>query len=346
VNDQGQVVGIDESERDRVARTVDNVAYNNIEPPATVVIETLADEQGHNVLVVNVPKGSQRPYRTNRGLYFVRTASGKRQASREELLRLFQAVESLYYDETPLLATSVTDIEAQARDDLLRMTGEHGLDVASVEPQRLLSNWKLLSELNGQTCLTIAGALFLARNPQRWLPMACVSAIAIPGTEISIAPSDQKRIEGRLLNIIEDTRRFLGIHLLRPHHIQGFEPEVTPELPEEVLREAVINAVAHRDYTISSPIRVIVFNDRVEIRTPGQLHNAVTLESMRYGIHVLRNPMIYTMLLRVGLVTHAGSGIPRIIHLTRQATGRDPDLRIQASEFILSLPRRQPDSSA
>jgi ATP-dependent DNA helicase RecG len=101
-----------------------------------------------------------------------------------------------------------------------------------------------------------------------------------------------------------------------------------------------VNALAHRDYTIAAPIRVIVFDDRIEIRTPGALPNTVTLESLPFGIHVLRNPMIYSMLLRVGLVTDAGSGIPRIIRLTRQATGQEPTFRQEGNEFVLALPRK------
>jgi ATP-dependent DNA helicase RecG len=340
VDDRGQIAGVEESERDRAAQMVDNVAFHNAQPPVTVVLETVADDEGRVVLVAHVPKGSQRPYRTNRGVYYVRTASGRRQASREELLRLFQATESLYYDETPMLATSLAEIEAQARDDLLQIAGQRGFDVASIAPERLLRNWRLVSETNGQACLTVAGVLFLARNPQRLLPSAYVSALRVPGTEIHIAPSDQKRIEGRLLTVLEDTVRFLYIHLQRPHRIQGLEPEVQPELPAEVLREALVNALAHRDYTISAPIRVIVFDDRVEVRTPGGLPNTVTLESLPYGIHVLRNPMIYSTLLRVGLVTDAGSGIPRMIHLTRRATGQEPAFRQEGNEVVLALPRR------
>ena len=115
IDDHGQVIGIAESDRDRIAQTVDNVAFHSIHPPATVVLETTTDPQGRVVLIAQIPKGSQRPYRTNRGVYYIRTASGRRQASREELLRLFQASESLYYDETPVLSTSQTDIEAQTQ---------------------------------------------------------------------------------------------------------------------------------------------------------------------------------------------------------------------------------------
>ncbi len=344
VDDQGKIIGIADGERDRAAQTVDNVAFNNIQPPAPVVMETVSDQQGRCVLVAHVSKGGQRPYRTNRGVYYVRTASGRRQASREELLRMFQAVESLYYDETPLLQTSPADMEAQARDDLLRMAAERGIDIEGIEPNRVLLNWKLLyrSQTAGgeDFSLTIAGALFLARQPQRLLPTAYISALRIPGVEISVEPSDQKRIEGRLLSTLEDAMRFLYIHLPRPHRINGLEPEVQSELPDAVLREALVNALAHRDYTVSAPIRLIVFDDRIEIRTPGKLPNSITLESLPLGVHALRNPMIYSALLRIGLVTDAGSGVPRIIRLTRQATGREPAYSQQGNELVLTLPRK------
>ncbi len=339
VDDQGQVVGIAQNERDRIVQTIDNVAYNNIEPPVTVIVETITDEQGRIILALNVPKGDERPYHTNRGVYFVRTSSGKRQAARQELLRMFQAVESLYYDETPLVRTSLADIEAQAREDLLETAGARGFNVSTVEPNQVLANWALLAEHNYEFKLTVAGALFLARHPQHWLPTAYVSAARIPGTGISTPPSDHKRIEGRLLTVIEDTIRFLYIHLPLPHEIRGYEPEYSPELPTEVLREALVNALAHRDYTISGPTRVLIFDDRIEFHAPGLLPNSVKIEKLPFGVHFPRNPTIYATLLRQGLVTDVGSGIPRIIHLTQQTVGRAPDLFIQGNEFVLSLPR-------
>jgi ATP-dependent DNA helicase RecG len=341
VDNNGQIVGIDPTERDRISQSLDNVARNNIAPPVTVIQETIVDEQGRLVLVVHIPKGEQRPYRTNRGIYFVRTTSGRQQASREELLRLFQATRSLYYDETPIvLASSITDVELQAREDLLRLARGRGVDVDNIDPERLLHNWRLLREVNEESHLTLAGVLFLSRNPQYVLPTACVSALRIPGTEIANEPLDQKRIEGRMLNIFEDTLRFLYIHLPRPHRIQGMEPEVHAEFPPEVLREILINALAHRDYTISALIRVIIYDDRLEVRSPGILPNSVKLESLGYGMHMLRNPIIYNMLLRIGLVTDAGSGIPRIIRLTRQTTGLEPTFKLEGNEFVVSLPRR------
>ncbi len=246
---------------------------------------------------------------------------------------------NLHYDQTPVARSSVSDLDERAVEGMLETVQGQGVDVAGIPRDRLLHNWRLVREVNREVRLTLAGCLFLGRAPQRFFPYAYVSALRIPGGEISAAPMDQKRIEGRLVEMLRDALKFLDIHLMRPHQIRGLEPEAKPELPVEVLREALVNALAHRDYTVSAPVRVIVYDDRVEIRTPGQLPNTVTVESLRIGVHVLRNATLYNLFLKIGLVTDAGSGVPRMIRLVRQATGREADFRLEGNEFVVALPR-------
>jgi len=325
------VVGV--GDPDAVNRSVDNVAYNNCDPPITVVQEVLTTEEGRHVVVVNVPKGDLRPYRTNRGRYYVRTTSGCRDASREELLRLFQSTESLFYDETPVLRAGIQDLDLDAFNRYLEETGQPDL---GLDPLRLLRNWGLLTGEHP----TIAGLLFFGRDPQRHLPFAQINAAAIPGTDLANDPSDRKDMKGRLLDVVEDAYRFLHIHVRVPHEIRGFEPEPKPEIPREALREAIVNAVAHRDYTLRGPIRIFVFDDRIEIHTPGKPPNSVDAEAMRAGVHVPRNPRIYSRLADAGLVTGAGSGIRRMIRLIRESTGRDLGIEVRDFEVVFSLPRR------
>lgn len=338
VNKQGDITGVNE-DADRTSQKIDNVAYNNCEPPVTVIQEHMPTPEGNIVIAVGIPKGDQRPYRTNRGVYYIRTFSGRRQASREELLRLFQATESLYYDETPLFRSKYADLQERYIDELFKIASTQGIDTASIARERLLLNWRLVTERSGSFIPTIAGSLFLAENPQMWLPYAYISALRIPGTDISVEPQDQKRIDGNMRRMLEDAMRFLKIHLASPHRIRELQPEARPEFPVEALREVLVNALAHRDYTISAPIRLIVYNDRVEIRTPGVLPNTVTVEALPYGVHVLRNPAIYNTFLRLGLVTDAGSGIPRIIRLVREYTGQDVSMRLEANEFVTAFVR-------
>jgi len=326
-----RIVGVDDP--DWLFSKMDDIAFQHCEPPLTVVQEQL-DVDGKMVVVVNIPKGDQRPYRTISGQHYVRTTSGCRQASREELLRLFQATESLYYDETPLHRLSLSDLDLDVFEGFLEMTEQRDL---ALDPKRLLRNWRLLSGEHP----TIAGIILFGRKPQQHLSYAQINAARIPGIDVSIEPSDMKEITGRLLDIIDQVQRFLKLHLPISHKIKGFSPEAKPELPEEALREALINAVAHRDYTVHGPIRLFILDDRIEIHTPGKAPNTVDEEAMRAGIHVVRNPHIYGRLSDAGLVTRAGSGIRRMIRLIKEATGNDIGIDLRDFEVLITIPRKK-----
>jgi ATP-dependent DNA helicase RecG len=332
VAESRSIVGVDDP--DQVTRQVDNVAMNNCEPPVAVIQEVLRTPQSTPVVVVNVLKGDMRPYCTNRGVYYIRTTSGRRRAPREQLLRLFQATESLYYDETPLPRLSLADLDLDAFERYLEATGQADL---MLDRERLLRNWGLLSG----THPTIAGMLLFGREPQRHLPYAQMNAARFPGTETSVEPSDRKDLTGRLLDVIDQAERFLALHLRMPHAIRGFEPEPKPELPPEALREAIVNAVAHRDYTVRGPIRLFILDDRVEVHTPGKPPNTVDAEAMRAGVHVVRNPRLYARLSDAGLVTRAGTGVRRIIRLVREATGKEVEITIREFETLLVIPRKE-----
>ncbi|MCP4622046.1 MAG: hypothetical protein GY850_00770 [bacterium] len=99
----------------------------------------------------------------------------------------------------------------------------------------------------------------------------------------------------------------------------------------------MVNAVAHRDYTLMGPIRIFILDDRIEIHTPGRRPNTVDEAAMRTGIHVVRNPQIYARLSDAGLVTRAGSGIRRIIRLIKEATGNDIGIDIKDFEVLLTI---------
>ena len=333
VTEERQVIGVENP--DEWMRTVDNVALNNCEPPLTVIQETVQTPEG-TVVVVHIPKGDQRPYRTSRGDFFIRTTTGRRRASRQELLRLFQTVESLFYEETLVLRAGWEDIDvATFAQFCTRVLGETQADADA-----LLGNWRLVREHESKKYPTVAALLLFGREPQKYLPYAYVTAARIPGRDPWGEPSDRKRIEGTLFQMLEDTARFLNIHLRTAHRIRGFEPEVYPELPEKALREIVVNALVHRDYTVHAPVRIFIMDDRVEVRSPGLLPNTVTVEMIRAGLaHVLRNPLLYSFFVRAGFVTDTGNGFRRAMLLVREAVGREPDILEEGNETVVILPR-------
>jgi ATP-dependent DNA helicase RecG len=231
------------------------------------------------------------------------------------------------------VTTSWGDVDVDAVE---AHTDEIGLDKSEYhDPRQLLRNWRLFDG----THLTIAGTVLFARRPQLHLPYAKVIAARFPGTDTSSDTLDRADISGQLFDVIYRCEGFLRTHLPYEHRIRGFDPERQAELPETALREAVVNALGHRDYTVRGPVRLFVLDDRVEIHTPGTTPNTIDEAAMRAGAHVVRNPHIYARLLEAGLVTSAGTGVRRMSRLVREAVKKDISIAITDAEVLVTLPR-------
>jgi ATP-dependent DNA helicase RecG len=332
VTDTGEIPGIENV--DESMRVIDNLAYQQCEPPITVIQETI-NIQKKIVLIVNIPKGTQRPYKTSGGLYYIRSSNRCRQASREELLRMFQSGESIYFDETTVHRANFKDIDLDSFEEFLL----NYMDIKANESE-MRNYLKNLHLINGDNKPTAAGILFFGKKPQFFFQSSRVICAYIKGKDLASAPTDKKDMTGRIPNILEDTERFINLYLKEEHIINGFEPEIRREISPAAIREAVVNAISHKDYTVSAPIRIIIFEDRLEIRTPGKLPNSVTIDSMKIGgSHILRNPTIYNLLYKMGMVTDLGSGVRRIITLVRTHSKKEVLLQETDTEFILTIPR-------
>jgi ATP-dependent DNA helicase RecG len=331
VSDSGKITGI--SNLDEAIRRIDDVAFNRCEPPVSIYVETVEDE-GKTALIVRIPKGLQRPYRTKSGLYYIRASNRCRHASWEEVRRLYQTSESIFFDEAHVARAGLLDIDMDYFKEFIeKYMGTAGYDT-------LMPNYlKNLRVTTDDQHPTLAGVLFFGKKPQEFVTYAKITAAYIPGNDLAIPPADKKDLTGKIPDLLSDMLKFFRLYLKERHEIKGFEPEVHHEIPEQVLREGLVNAVAHRDYTVAAPIRVFIFENRIEIRTPGKLPNTVTVESMKLGSHVLRNPTIYNFLNKIGMVTDIGSGIPRIIKVMKEKFNRDVDLLAADNEFIVTIPR-------
>ncbi|MBC8186117.1 putative DNA binding domain-containing protein [candidate division KSB1 bacterium] len=334
VKDCGEIAGIENI--DNAMLLIEDVAFQRCEPPITILQETIKIED-QTVLVVNIPKGSQRPYRTRSGQYYIRSSNRCRQASQEELLRLFQAGDSMFFDEVIVGNSNYSDIDLYSFQDFLLR--HFDVKAQENELENYLKNLHIISEQNKPT---VAGLLFFGKFPQNILPNQRIVCAYIKGDDLATPPFDKKSLNGKIPDLIDNAQKFLHLYLVEKHSIKGFEPEIEVEIPDVVLREAVVNAVAHRDYTIEGPIRIIVYDNRVEIRTPGKLPNSVTIESIKIGgSHVLRNPTIYNLLYKMGLVTDLGSGVRRMIQLMKKYSSEEIVLEEVENEFVLSIPRKQ-----
>lgn len=332
VKKSGEIIGINNF--DEALRRIDDVSFNRCEPPISILSETI-DIDSKIVLIVNIPKGTQRPYRTKSGLRYIRSGNRCRQLSWEEERRLFQASESIYYDENPISKAPFSNLDIDYFKSFLEKHLGISPEVSLIE--NYLINLQVITK---KKVPTLAGILFFGNNPQQFIPFAKIIAAYIPGKDISIPPIDKKDLEGKIPEILDRTLKFLQLYSKEEHNIKSFESELYPEIPEEVLREGIVNAIAHRDYTINAAIRLFIFEDKIEIRTPGKLPNSVTIESIKIaGSHVLRNPTIYNLLYKIGMVTDIGSGAFRMIKIIKEKLNKEIKFEVTDTEFIVSIPR-------
>jgi ATP-dependent DNA helicase RecG len=344
VEDDGIVSGAgDRAACDALLVRLDEACQNNVVPP--IMCSHQKAEYDHQIIVVtNVPSyGSGRPYRTRRGIYYIRGGASKRIAPPEEVKRLVMsaAASAQVADELPVGGTSVSDIDTAYFSTYYQAAYEETPPVRADDFRGLLTNLRILS---GDE-LSLMGLLCFGRNPQQRLPWARIIAAREPGTDVGLDLVDRKDFGGPLERQIVATEDFLVRHLESPVAIRGFaseKPENAPLLPLEAVREAIRNAIAHRDYAATAQINVTVYDDRLEVVSPGRLLNSVTVEAMKLGaVHIERNPLIATVLAKRHLMTERGTGVRRMVILMRQYGLPGPDIEERGPSLIVTLRTRR-----
>ena len=230
--------------------------------------------------------------------------------SNAEVEDLFYAVGRLHFDKTPCAGFSVEkDLDAE--------TWAQFSDSAKVPgAMDRIAALRNLGLLDGEDRMTHAGAWLLARDIRRFTTSAYLSCALFMGTE-KVRILDRRDFHRDIPAIIEDAVAWILTKINVELIIKHVRREERPELPEEALREAVANAVAHRDYRSTANVQIYVFKDRIEIISPGGLPEGMTEADL--GVKSMpRNPLLFGMLYRMGVVENIGSGIKRIHELCRE----------------------------
>lgn len=244
VSDDGEVLGV--ADLDKEMQRIDNICTNNCEPTIYTAIEKLIVDD-KKILIVKIPKGPQRPYRTNKGVHYIRKASGKRIASQGELRLIHQASGAIYYDELLVPNTSIKDIRPEYFEEFLERALGNTIEELGIKAEDLLKNMKILNPYECDLAATIGGLLFFGKKPESYLPYCKVTIVRFFGNNIG-ETFQKKNIEGRLIDQIERAEIILKDYLRSKTKIEGFKKEEPRfEIPIESLREVLINAVAYRN---------------------------------------------------------------------------------------------------
>lgn len=277
------------------------------EPPLILPTPQIVTSSRGDVVVVQVPPGLPHIYGLQ-GQYLTRSGGQNRPLPPAELRRLLLERDDTGFERQPLPAATLADFEAQ--------TLERYLDRIAVPPdeepvQTLLARGCVIDN-GGQLTPTVAGILLFGRNPQRFLRSAEIICVRYMGEQMDDEFVRQD-ITGTLAEQIRQAEAFVTSNMRRGMKLNRLAREETTEYPIPVIREAIVNAVAHRDYSVRGEgIRLVMYHDRLEIYSPGRLPGHVTLDNLK-DERFSRNEAIVAVLSDLGYIERLGYGIDRMI---------------------------------
>jgi ATP-dependent DNA helicase RecG len=324
VDDQGHKAGV--TDLNRTTSAIQATA-RNLDPPLVLDIQKI-----ESILVATVPSGPNKPYSAN-GNFYIREAANCQQMNRDEIREFFFKEGLIRFDEQPCKSFDMR------RDfDGKKYTAfRQAADIPSkLKREDVLRNLQIITDKD----MTNAGALLFSKSISKFFLQASLTCALFQGTT-KTKILDQAMFQGNIAENYYAAIAYLRSHLNTEYIIKDGPREEILELPEEALREAVLNAIAHRDYRSTAFIQIHIFQDRVEIVNPGGLVAGLKLKDLG-RLSRPRNLLLFSIMARMDLVEHIGSGIKRIREAIR-AYGLKPSfIEADADWFSITFTRKLP----
>ena len=345
VTDQGDLEGMSREQIVNLDRHLVEICSDSIKPSVRISTEHRELAGDKLVLLVEVPPGDS--VHEASGKSHIRVGASKRRMTSDERLRLAQRrgqARFRWFDEQPVPGTGFGTLEEDLWKPLLSVAG-------AADPESALEKMGFLADDgSGVMRATVAGLLLCSRAPQEWLPNACITATCYRGNDRTTGQIDAQTITGPLSRQIAEAVAFAVRNMRVAAHKTPAREEL-PQYSEEALFETITNAVVHRDYSIQGArVRLSMFEDRVEIQSPGTLSNNLTVDDLAYR-QSTRNEVLATALGRMPtgeirgaggrryLMERRGDGVPIIQSETRALSGRPPHFAlVGGSELCVTLP--------
>jgi len=306
----GDINGLSYEEIQSTNDILSNAATNSVKPQIYIKTATITIGKD-NVVVATIPIGTSIPYTNNDGIIFVKNGSDKRKVvAKEEIARLLQSGGNYYVDEIPVNGTTVNDIDEKLFLDFFIKNGGETPEELDLTFAQALQNTDSIKEDK----LTLGGLLFFGKEPQKFRPAFCIKAVAYYGSDIEGTEyRDSEDIKGTIPQMFDKAMAFLKRNLKKTQQGQDFNSEGILEVAEISLEEILQNALIHREYLINAPIRLFIFDNRIEIISPGKLPNSLTVEKIKLGSFIVRNNLLVRFCSKTMKYRGIGSGIRRAI---------------------------------
>jgi len=295
VGDDNKVKGVKVD--NKLKSQVQDIA-NNCDPPVRITLEEF-----NRILIINAEEGKNKPYKCSLGFY-IRQGPNSQKMKTEDIRRMIFAQGNAKFDEIVNESFDFKDFDDKALNDYLeRANIKRNMDKKSI----LFS----LGASDHKGMPNNTGILFFSKHPKKYLINAYVTCARYAGNE-KVNVLDRADIESNIIVQVEESIKFIRRNTRTGYHIRGIEREDAPEYPIEALREAIINAVMHRDYFEKGAcVQIDIFDDRIHISNVGSLIPPLNKDNLG-KIAVRRNPLIADLFHRIRFVEKMGTGIQRI----------------------------------
>ena len=367
INDKsGEINALSYMELQETTNLLTSIASENVIPNVLIDVENVPTTGGA-VVVATIPEGKNKPYHDNKGIIWVKNGADKRKVfDNSELADMMGDCGRYYADEEAVRDASIEDLDADTiklymmerfspvfrgkNIDELTMK-DYSLDqmagfvIKGATIERLLRNLRFIRP-DGQ--MTKAAMMLFGKYTQRWLPeitakCICFFGNSVGGTQFRDKMHDME-IEGNLLHQYRTIMNFFTRNLRKVQVKREFNSLGEMEIPYESLTEYVVNALVHRSLNIKTPIRIFIFDDRVEIHSPGSLPNGLTIEDVKNGTSMPRNVFLFTNANYLLPYTGVGSGVRRALEYDPDAVFSngvsDKEITHASNEFVITIPRK------
>ncbi|MCD4818400.1 MAG: putative DNA binding domain-containing protein [Candidatus Cloacimonetes bacterium] len=310
-SDDGTISGLTREDMGRLNLMVSNAGSQQIKPPINPITENIYLEDGL-VMIVHIPQGISKPYMDKNGVIWVKSGANKQKAtSREEIQRMYQSAGLIHGDEIPVSNMTVADIDEKSFAEFYEKQFEESFEEQNLPLKQLFKNLNLC---NNDYSINVAGSLLFGKNNKYLLPAFIVKCVTYPKADIDEDNYwDSQDISGTLKRVFDDTIGFVLRNVKRVQNDKNINSLGELEIPKIVFEEIITNALIHRDYFISAPIRIFIFNNRIEIISPGHLPNNLTIENIKSGNSNIRNPILASFATKILPYRGLGNGIRRAL---------------------------------
>ena len=352
----GEINALSYSEVQETTNLLSDIASENVVPSILIKIDTVEVEDG-NLVVATVKEGLNKPYHDNKGIVWVKNGADKRKVfDNAELAEMMTDCGSFAPDEAGVRDATVNDLDATTIKQFLgnrfeRVLEKKGLtgdafNEASLDMicsaiakghdcEKILRNLRFIRP---DGTLTVAAMLLFGKYTQRWMPMMTAKCICFAGNSIGSKVFRDKvndaDMEGNLLHQYDTVMDFFTRNLHNVQVGEEFNSMGKLEIPYTSLVEFTVNSLVHRSLNMKAPVRIFIFDNRVEIHSPGALPNGLTIDDIKAGTSMPRNMFLFNNAIYLLPYTGVGSGITRALDEDINVTFMNND---KAQEFVITV---------